>query len=243
MDEPMAQAILASWAEDEFAAARRDERDVLRAFAAVRGSEALCAARSVSRNEAGRTLLHVAAFWGASRAVKTLLQLGADVHAIDSTAARVTPLLEAARAGQTLTCRRLLEAGANIKDQDAWGDSCFHWCARKGNRMAIAQLLQAAEKVKPGSTAGVLELRNARGRTCLDVAQTDSVHHFLEQEQLRALRPVAQLSRKQGLHPQQSPIQPGAGSLSPVSTLRRLKTERSPRAHAMIYSPTASTLT
>jgi len=64
----------------------------------------------------GFTALHFAAFLGGSEAVRTLLDAGADVHAVARNEMRVQPLHSAAARFPDVdldSCRLLLEAGAD----------------------------------------------------------------------------------------------------------------------------------
>lgn len=194
-----AWVVLSEYSGDEFTACRQDEREVLRAFFLVNGSQAMLALRSKSKNQGGCTLLHTCAFWGSESCVKFLLGMGADVNALDSCVSRSTPLLEAGRAGHVGTCKKLLAEGANIRDQDMFGDTVFHFCARAGRGGMIPHLKSCAEKYRPGSTSGVLDILNLKGRKCIDVAANESVRAIIgriQEDDQNAKQAVSQRFRK-----------------------------------------------
>ncbi|GBG34281.1 Ankyrin repeat domain-containing protein 1 [Hondaea fermentalgiana] len=201
-ERELARAVLADTKDPSpFKAVRGDNIHVLRANFLVHGSSHMLALRSNTPEDGGRTLLHSAAFWGSANCVDFLLEVGADVNAIDSTVSRVTPLLEAGRAGHPRICKKLIEEGARVDCQDMHGDSIFHWCARRGRGSMIRHLLRAAEKVKPGSTRDVLELRNNRGRSAIDVAANETVTALISQEKENAekLKSLANMKLRKGL--------------------------------------------
>mmetsp|Transcript_19011 Transcript_19011/g.31100 ORF Transcript_19011/g.31100 Transcript_19011/m.31100 type:complete len:339 (+) Transcript_19011:8-1024(+) len=177
-----ARCMLAEFDGDAFSATRMDNLQLLRAFFLVHGSKTLLNARSKKRNDGGRTLLHCASFWGSVKCLTYLLELGADTNATDTVYCKATPLLECARSGNLNICKLLLQHGANIQCQDACGDTVFHWCARKGKGVLIENMLKLAERYNPGSTKGVLLIKNIRGRVCADVAANQSVVALIQRE-------------------------------------------------------------
>ena len=68
---------------------------------------------------------------GNIRVIEFLTVLGADVNAIDTSVAKTTPLIEAARAGKREACEVLIKHGANVRFKDAQGDTAIHWAARR----------------------------------------------------------------------------------------------------------------
>ena len=94
----------------------------------------------------------------------------------------MTPLLDACRAGLPLTCKLLLEAGADVAARDEQENTCVHWCARKGWGSMIKGVLKIAEKVKPGSTNGILTARNVKQYTPSDVAPNVTVQNLISRE-------------------------------------------------------------
>lgn len=81
-------------------AARDNDVKTLRAFFLVQGTKKLLAAHSKAPTEGGRTLVHVAAWWGCDEVLRFLISLGADLNAVDTMFCRTTPLMEAVRAGR-----------------------------------------------------------------------------------------------------------------------------------------------
>ena len=87
-----------------------------------------------------RTLLHIAACFGASECVTLLVKHGADVNAQDTTG--VTPSHLAARNGHK-RCLKLLinEFGADTTIVDGDGLSMVHWLASHGRNELLEHLL------------------------------------------------------------------------------------------------------
>jgi ankyrin repeat protein len=102
----------------ELVAAARGELDVFEAAALERPErleELLHAdpAGAAAFSPDGFTALHLAAFFGAPRAVAQLLARGADVRAVSRNELQVQPLHSAAAARQVEIARLLLDAGAD----------------------------------------------------------------------------------------------------------------------------------
>lgn len=182
LEREKARELLKDFDGDEFTAARQDDKDTLRAFFLVNGSKKMLALRSKSHNHGGGTLLHVAAFWGSLKCVRLLLQLGAQADCIDSCVSQLTPLLQAARAGHIPVCKRLILAGASLRSQDMFGDTVFHFLSRNGRGTTLQFIRTFAEKAKPGSCKGVLQIKNNKGKTCLDIAANESVANIIKRE-------------------------------------------------------------
>ena len=73
--------------------------------------------------------------------MKYLVQIGADVNAIDTAYSGLTPLMEACRAGHQKVCSLLIAHGARLELQDAQGNTALHWCARKGYVLSTTIIL------------------------------------------------------------------------------------------------------
>lgn len=201
VEREAARRLLSKTSGSPFSAVRVDDAEMLRAFMLVEGSARLLALRSKDPNDGGRSLLHAAAFWNSLICLELLLKVGAEVCVLDSACSRVTPLLEAARAGNMTACRRLLEAGASLLDQDSCGDSGLHWCARKGQGPMIPALVRFAEKAAPGSGIAALRLVNHRGRTAADVAHSHAVRKLvlIEMEKAAKVEAAAAEARQRAL--------------------------------------------
>ena len=87
----------------------------------------------------GRTLLHEAGFRGKLAAMRFLLTQGADLEARDLHGQ--SPLIIAARAGQTRRVELLLEQGADPNAREQWGRTALHWAAREGHASTVQTLL------------------------------------------------------------------------------------------------------
>ena len=165
-----------------FTAAKENNVEMMRNFFLVKGSKFLLNDRDHSREGGGRTLLQVAAWYGCVEAMRFLLGLGAEVNTIDTGYSRCTPLMDACRSGRFVIVKMLLDHGADVKAQDSHGDTCMHWGARRGWGSMLRNVLKHAERVKPGSTKGLLLVRNAKNKTCKDVAKNETVAQLIQQQ-------------------------------------------------------------
>jgi hypothetical protein len=108
---------------DVWTAARTEDMRVVKAYFLLAGAALLCRNHCPSATEyksadAGRTLMHIAAWYGNERLFDYIANLGADVNAWDTAYTKFTPLMEAARSGKVQMCRKLLMFGADIRRQD-----------------------------------------------------------------------------------------------------------------------------
>lgn len=87
--------------------------------------------------------LHQAAVQSRTRAVRWLLQNGADPNSRDSSDR--TPLMVAAKAGDSQTIKALLHGGADPGITDRWGGNALHH-ARKRRCGAVIELLQDQDR-------------------------------------------------------------------------------------------------
>lgn len=103
----------------------------------------------------GITPIAIAAMWGATEVIRTLLQAGAEVDAVTSKvtipntspiqiAIDSTPVILAARCGWAFTVAALLEAGADLYRKDNEGLSAYDW-ACINNFKSVQNVLCQAE--------------------------------------------------------------------------------------------------
>lgn len=119
----------------------------------------------------GFTPLHLAVFAHNARAVRALIEAGADLNAISSaTFAQVTPLGTAAAFGVNDAARILLDAGADPNATADHGSTPLHAAATNGNRPLVELLLTHGAR---------RDARNAKGRTPADLAANDETRALL----------------------------------------------------------------
>ena len=146
----------------------------------------------------GMRPIHWASTRGHVEAVKTLVKHGSSVDALDIK--QTTPLVIAAQYDHTVLVFYLVKVGADISKLDDCSDSALHWAAYKGNLQTAALLhylglpadaadsygstplhLAAARNApnvieylldeSSSSVEKLVELKDAKGRTPLDVAK------------------------------------------------------------------------
>lgn len=102
------------------------------------------------RDEAGRSLLHIAVAVGNQEALAVLLDRGCDVNAQDGLGQ--TPLHYCAEYGNIEGAKRLLEAGANPDVLDRHGNSAI-WSATfnaRGKYALLSLILRYCSRESPG---------------------------------------------------------------------------------------------
>jgi hypothetical protein len=122
--------------------------------------------------------LHLAALNGSSKAVKTLLHLGASCDAADSFGR--TPLHYAARAGQVAAAEVLLAAGSDVNAQDRAGATPLAAAARGGHAAVVEVLL------RHGGNPGLEDLWG-----CTPSGTAINKHHYTTAAVFRSSFPVA----------------------------------------------------
>lgn len=115
----------------------------------------------------GWTPLHLAAHFGHTAVVETLLANNADVHARSSNAMKNQPLHAAAAGRRVETARLLLESGANPNATQAGGFVPLHSAAQNGDRALVELLLSRGADVDARCDDGrsALALAETAGRT------------------------------------------------------------------------------
>lgn len=169
MDSASRQVLEKLYAGDRAAAEEASTRESLDVFAAAAiGADEQLRQRLVddpaaatARTDDGFTALHLAAFFGTSVTVATLLAGGADPACVAENPMRVTPLHSALAHGDGPSVRRLLEAGAPVNAQQAGGYTALHAAAMHGDVELVRLLLDH------GAAAS---LRDEEGRSAADHA-------------------------------------------------------------------------
>ena len=170
---------------DVWDACKAGNVEMVRAFFLVHGSKKLLdgkMSRCHHKDEWGRTLLHMASWWGNIRVIEFLTVLGADVNAIDTSVAKTTPLIEAARAGKREACEVLIKHGANVRFKDAQGDTAIHWAARRGWGTLLKSLIHTSDEVAKGTSRHLLSAVNNKGHTPLQLATNETVRGLIQRE-------------------------------------------------------------
>lgn len=108
------------------------------------------------------TALHLAASRGLISCVASLLDHGADVHAVDSLGN--SPLHDAALHGHTGALAKLVEGGGDLEAANAHGLRPLHCASANGHTATIKAMLALGAHAWPLSTAGATPLRWAAVR-------------------------------------------------------------------------------
>ncbi|RYP78165.1 hypothetical protein DL769_003246 [Monosporascus sp. CRB-8-3] len=112
------------------------------------------------RDHNGRTPLHLAALTGMDKAVRLLLDRGADVKAKDGYGA--TPLHWAAEGGHEAVTRLLLDSSADVKTRDTHNDATpLHRAAEGGHKAVTRLLLDRGADIKAKTRYGKTPLHQA----------------------------------------------------------------------------------
>jgi ankyrin repeat protein len=90
----------------------------------------------------GWTALHLAAFFGHTATVETLLRLGADINARSTNTVGNTPLHAAVAGGRVDAALALVDAGATIDARDGGGHTPLHIAAEGGYVPIVESLLR-----------------------------------------------------------------------------------------------------
>lgn len=99
-------------------------------------------------------------------------ELRAFVNSMDSSCARITPLILAARTEvgylkpRLMIVKALINAGADASFGDVHGDNCLHWAARRSTLPIVRYLVLNTESAVFASSA-----ENNSGQKPVDIAQ------------------------------------------------------------------------
>lgn len=119
-------------------------------------------------NTDGFTPLHLAAMFGRSETVRTLLEAGADLHAVSRNPQAAQPLHSALGGRHWDTARLLLEAGADPSAAQAGGWTPLLLAVREGQADIVAELLARGadphSQTDEGETAALLAQENGHER-------------------------------------------------------------------------------
>ncbi|KAG7393424.1 hypothetical protein PHYPSEUDO_009628 [Phytophthora pseudosyringae] len=156
-----------------------NDLEMVRNYFLVEGAPTLLRRRHPDAEQGGRTLLHCAAWHGYRAIVELVLTTGCDVDVVDSVASQTTALAEAARAGHADVCVTLLRHGASPRYRDSYGqllqgDTPFHWAGRQGHGAVLLQMALEQERLEPGSTPALWVTKNYKGRSVIDLVQTNA---------------------------------------------------------------------
>lgn len=109
-------------------------------------------------------LLLIAANYGREDTVRLLLDMGADVDAVDNDGQPV--LIVAARKGYRGVCEILIECGGNIEAKDRYGENALMFAAVGGHERVVELFLENNTNVRA---------ENAHGWTALELADRKGV--------------------------------------------------------------------
>lgn len=110
----------------------------------------------------GWTPLHLAAHFGRSQVMRTLLSRGASHRAVARNGIANQPLQAAAAGGQREAVRLLLRAGADPNAPSHGGITALHTAAGRGDRAMVETLLEAGADPGRGTDGGKTALDYAR---------------------------------------------------------------------------------
>ncbi len=94
----------------------------------------------VSTDGSGNTVLHYAADWEYDKAIKTLLEKGADINAKNANGE--TCLFNAAKSNNPQIIQLLVDGGASVKERDNLGSTPLHIAVRWGAQKSAEKLIK-----------------------------------------------------------------------------------------------------
>jgi len=112
----------------------------------------------------GWTPLHLAAHFGRTEVMRTLLANGADHRAVSRNSNRNQPLQAAAAGNRLAAVELLLKAGADVDARSHGRFTALHIAAENGNPQMVTVLLAAGADVRAASEGGKTALDFAIGR-------------------------------------------------------------------------------
>ncbi len=119
-----------------------------------------------TRDGAGQTPLHVAAYKGIPEIVELLISKGAKTDAKDNTDG--TPLHWAAIKGKVENCEILISAGADVNALDKTGNTPLHWLVAGRGVIDVKRFVTASYLLNKKANPNI---KNEQGRTPLDIAE------------------------------------------------------------------------
>jgi hypothetical protein len=138
-------------------------------------------------NHAGQTPLHLAAHQGNTAVTKILLEQGAEVDVVETTAG-YTPLHYAARHGHTDLCELLIRFGADPDTLTGNMETPLHLAIKKGQAGVVAVLLKYRASLKIKNRVGLTPLQQAEHLKNSEIVDLINQH-------LNEAWPYLQLSR------------------------------------------------
>ncbi|OQR95835.1 hypothetical protein THRCLA_07532 [Thraustotheca clavata] len=181
-------------------ATKTGKLDIVKKYFLVESPERLLTLHNKDVNEGRRTLLHTACWWGHANIAQYLIQLGADIDAIDTIQSKTTPLIEAARAGRSDIVKLLLDERACVSHQDSHGDTPLHWAARRGWNSLVIYMAQHAQQQTPGIAPKLFSIENYHGYMCMEVGRTAYLSDVIRKEFAFVITATREQRRATRLH-------------------------------------------
>ena len=113
----------------------------------------------VSTDGSGNSVLHYAADWEYSGAIKSLLEKGADINAKNANGE--TCIFNAAKSNNPQIIQLLVDGGASVKDRDNLGSTPLHIAVRWGAQKSAEKLIKLGININAQNSAGKSPLAEA----------------------------------------------------------------------------------
>jgi len=134
-------------------------------------------------HESNENLLSLVVWSGYLDIVCFLIERGANVNRINSSAIRSTPLHIAARAGHSDIVTVLIEAGADICAQESSGDTPLHWASRRGHKNVVDSIVMLPTETPTYNDSAIQKCvmtKNERGKLASHLTRSTSIHKQLQ---------------------------------------------------------------